>query len=206
MRFSANLVGANIAPQLARHNEIGVRYAHPVFGSVRLDYFYIETKKEILFNDISNLNENFDTRRDGFEFANEIALTPAVQVFTALTFTSAEFDNGAFDGKKIPLTPEFKWSAGLVTEPVKHLKLSMEATGVHDQFALNDFTNRFPMEDYWTLGGKLAYAKDNWEVFVRGQNLLGEEYSSFMTSDGLTTVNFNPAPKSYVEAGFRIEV
>ena len=52
----------NIEPQTAKHYEIGARYAHPVFGSLRVDYFYIETKKEIPFDTngigIKNKNKN----------------------------------------------------------------------------------------------------------------------------------------------------
>ena len=196
----------DIDPQIARHTEIGLRYAHPLIGSVRTDIFYVETKKEILFNDITNLNENFDTKRQGIELAAELALNERAQVFANLTYTKAEFDNGAFDGKTIPLVPESKWSAGVLLKPLKHLMVSVQATGVYDQFALNDFNNIFPMNDYWILGGKVAYQKENWEFYLRVQNILGEEYSSFVTSNAVDTVNHNPAPTSSIEAGFRFEI
>ena len=38
------------------------------------------------------------------------------------------------------------------------------------------------------------------------QNILGESYSSFVTSNGVDTVNFNPAPRQTVQAGFRVEI
>lgn len=196
----------DIDPQLARHHELGVRYAHPVFGSVRADVFYIETKKEILFNDISNLNENFDTKRQGVELAGEVAVAKGAQLFANYTYTQAEFDNGAFDGKTIPLVPKSKWSAGFLLTPDEHWKISVQATGVYDAFALNDFNNRFPADDYWVLGGQIAYARHNWEVFVRVQNALGEEYTTFATSNGVNTVNLNPMPEVTVEGGVRIEL
>ncbi len=195
-----------IDPQIARHHEAGVRYAHPVFGSVRAAAFYIETKKEILFNDITNTNENFDTMRSGLELANEVALSSSVRVFSSYTFTAAEFDNGAFDGKTVPLVPKSKWTAGVRVEPVKCWTVSAEAAGVYDQYALNDFNNIFPMEDYWTLGGRISYKQKNWEAFFAVQNLLGEEYSSFVTSNGVDTLNFNPAPTAYIEVGVKIEL
>jgi|GEM_PF-1229417 len=201
--FSPN---PNLDPQVARHYETGLRYAHPTFGSVRADYFYIETKKEILFNDISNLNENFDTIRQGVEIAGEVAVADKLQLFFNYTYAQARFDNGPFDEKDIPLVPESHWSGGLLFQPDPHWMISAEATGVHNQFALNDFNNLFPVKDYWTLGGRVSYRQDHWEVFFRAQNILGEEYSSFVTSNGVDTVNFNPAPTHYLEVGFKMDI
>lgn len=200
--FSPN---PNIDPQTAHHYELGARYAHPKYGSLRADWFVIDTKKEIFFNDITNLNENFDTQRQGAEAAGEIAVTPELQFFASYTYTDAEFDNGVFDGKAVPLTPRHKWTAGFNLKVLEHLKLTGQAAGVYDQFALNDFNNRFPAEDYWTADAGIAYTRDNWELFVRAHNILNERYSSFATSNGVDVVNFNPAPGTYLEAGFKFE-
>ncbi len=195
----------NIDSQKPRHREIGLRYAHPVFGSLRADFFYIETKKEILFNDIANINENFDTIRQGFELANEIALNDRTQFFFNVTYTDPEFDNGAFGGKTIPLVPETKWSLGTVAGPYRGWTASAQATGVYGQFPLNDFNNIFPVNDYWTTAAKLSCRQGKWEWYLKGQNLLDEAYSTFMTSDGVTLFNFNPAPGRNFELGCRLE-
>lgn len=196
----------DIDPSVARHWEAGARYAHPVFGSVRAGYFHVETKKEILFNAISTLNENFDTRRRGVELADEIALAPGVDVFFNYTYVVAEFDNGAFGGKAVPLVPETTWTAGAALGPWNDWSLVLRATGVRDRFALNDFNNVFRAEDYWTLGARLSYKRGPWEFYVRAENALDEEYASFVTSNGTNTVNLNPAPTGYFEGGFRLEL
>ncbi len=195
-----------IDPSTARHYELGVRYAHPVFGSVRAVAFAIETKKEILFNAISTLNENFDTKRRGVELADEIAVAEGVQLFTTYTFTEAEFDNGAFGGKTVPLVPASRWSAGMVLGPFAGWNVTAQAAGNYDAFALNDFNNVFRADDYWTLGLRVARKCGNWEFYVSGDNVLGDEHSTFTTSNGVNTVNVNPAPTSYFEGGFRIEI
>lgn len=195
----------SIDPQVARHYEIGVRAGDSKRLSARADGFYIETKKEILFNDVTNLNENFDTKRSGFEVFGDWRPADFLSLFAGYTFTRAEFDNGAFDGEHIPLTPEHKWSAGATLTPLPGLSASAQAVGVSDQFALNDFNNIFPAENYVTVDARVAYKKDGWQVFLRAENLLGEEYSSFVTSNAVDTVNLNPAPGRYFEAGFRLE-
>ena len=130
-----------------------------------------------------------------------------MQVFGNYTYTNPEFDHSIFDGKTIPLTPESKWTAGFALEILKHLKFSAQAVGVYDQFALNDFNNIAPANDYWTLGGKIAYAPGPWEIYVKAQNVLDEEYSSFVGFSSFgPTVTLNPAPTSYWEGGFKIEI
>lgn len=195
----------DVDPSVARHWEGGLRYAHPVFGSVRANYFYVETKKEILFNSISTRNENFDTRRQGVELADEISIAPGVGVFLNYTYVNAEFDNGAFGGKTVPLVPESTWTAGAALGPWRGWSLVLRATGVYDRFALNDFNNIFPVDDYWTLGARLSWRRGPWEFYAKAENALDEEYSSFVTSNGATTLNVNPAPTNYFEGGFRVE-
>ena len=196
----------NVDPSVARHREIGVRYAHPTFGSLRAVYFNIDTKKEILFNDITNTNENFDTQRQGVELAGEWAWSETFQTFARYAYTRAEFDGRAFDGKDIPLVPRHKWSAGFVWDPDTHWNITGQAGGVRDQFALNDFNNLFPADDYWTVDGRVGYRYKNLELFVKVQNILGETYSSFVSSNAVDTVNYNPAPRQSVQAGVRIEI
>ncbi len=201
--FSPN---PNVDSSVARHREIGLRYAHPSFGSLRASYFNIATKKEILFNDISNTNENFDTRRQGLELGGEWFLCRALELFAHYTYTRAQFDNGIFDGKDIPLVPKSVASAGVVWKPDTHWNVGVQANATADQFALNDFNNRFSMENYWTLDARIGYRRKNYELFLKAQNILGESYSSFVTSNGVDTVNFNPAPKETWQAGVRVEI
>jgi len=196
-----------IEPQVARHTEIGVRYAHPTFGSVRADVFHIETKKEIIFNATSFQSENFDTIRAGFEIAQELAITEHIDIFANYVYTNPEFDHGPFDGKTLPLTPESRWNAGFTLEPLKRLRISLYGGGTYDQFALNNFQNTVRADDYWTLGGRLEYGRGPWTVFLNLQNILGEEYASVVSTNGAgTVVNFQPSPTSYIEGGFRIEL
>src|SRR5262249_2558416 len=135
--------------------------------------FYIETKREILFDDITNLNENFDTRRSGVESVLSAKLAEGLTGYVNHTLVRAKFDNGAFDGKNVPLTPESRWSAGADWE-FAGWTVTGEAAGTHGQWALNDFNNLFPVDDYWTLMLRTAYHVDGWEFFIQAENLLGE--------------------------------
>ena len=116
------------------------------------------------------------------------------------------FDNGVFDGKNVPLVPETQWSAAVEWGPVQDWTVRVEAVGVQDRFALNDFNNRFDAGDYWTMDLEVRRVLPKGEAFVKMTNLLGQEYSSFTTSDGVSVVNLNPAPEFQIEAGVRLEL
>ncbi len=196
----------DIEASIAHHMEAGVRVKPWEPVSARATFFHIETDKEILFNDITNRNENFDTTRDGVEASLDWQLTELLKVSGGFSFTDAEFDTGMFDGKRVPLVPETQWSAALEWVPVQDWTLRLEASGVDGRFALNDLRNLFEAEDYWTMDLEVRRALPKGEAFVKMTNSLGEEYSSFTTSDGVSVVNLNPAPEFQIEAGVRLEI
>ncbi len=196
----------DIDPSIAHHWEFGARTKLSEAVALRGTYFHIETKKEILFNDITNRNENFDTLRDGAEAALEWNVTEALKTFVNFTYTDARFANGAFDGKVVPLVPESQGSAGFEWVPLEGWTVRMEATGVDGRYALNDLNNLFRAEDYWTADLEVRRAVPNGEIYFKMNNLFDERYSAFTTSDGISVVNVNPSPEFNVEAGVRLKI
>lgn len=196
----------DIDASVAHHLEAGLRakLGETVSGHVTL--FRIETKKEILFNDISNRNENFDTAREGLEASADWKICEALKASAGLSLVDARFENGVFDGKEVPLVPETQWSAALEWGPVRDWALRVEAHGVDGRFALNDLRNLFQAEDYWTLDLEVRRLVPHGEVYLKMTNLTGEEYSSFTTSDGVSVVNLNPAPEFQIEGGVRLKI
>jgi outer membrane receptor protein involved in Fe transport len=200
------LPNPNVDASVAHQTEFGSRFK-PYNGMLlQITLFHIETKKEILFNDISNLNENFDTLREGLESSAEIQLNSAWSAFLGCAFTDAEFDGGVFDAKKIPLVPESRGFAGLTWLGPQGWRVSVQVEGVLNRFALNDFNNIFPAEDYWTADLGLAKSLPNGEVFLKIRNLFDQRFSTFTTSNAVDTVNVNPSPGFNLEAGVRFEV
>jgi len=193
---------SDIDPQTAIHHEVGLRYT----DAFKISFFYIETEKEILFNDISNLNENFNTTRQGLEYSGEWELSDGINLISNYTYTQAEFDESEFSKNEIPMTPKHKWSVGVLTKITNEIKAQINATGVSGLYALNDFNNIFPVEDYWTLDSKISYKKDNWEIYLICQNFFGEEYSSFTASNGVDEIKYNPMPEQVIKAGLKIEL
>ncbi len=196
----------DINPSIAHHVEAGGRAKLTENVSLRGTYFHIGTKKEIIFNDITNRNENFDTLRDGAEAALEWDITGALKTFANYTYTAAYFANGVFDDKVVPLVPESQWSGGFEWVPAAGWALRLEATGVHGRYALNDLNNLFRAEDYWTADLQVKRALPHGEIYLKMNNLFDERYSAFTTSDGVSVVNLNPSPEFHVEAGVRLDI
>lgn len=198
---------ADIDPSKARHWEIGARTVQKSFHA-EAAVFLVETEKEILFNDITNRNENFDTKRAGVEAGGALELSKNLMWRPSASWTAAEFDGGAYSGMAVPMVPEFRWSSGLEWTPHEGYVLLFEVGGAANRYALNDFQNRFPAEDYWTtnLAFKKVLPNGLGDVYAKITNLLDHEYSSFVTSDGVGTVNVNPAPGFEWEAGVRIKI
>ncbi len=194
----------DIDSSVARHNELGVRIQQAEWGQLKVAGYLIETKKEILFNDITNTNENFDTQRHGVEITEDWVFSEMLRGVLRYTYANSEFDNGVFDGRKIPLVPESQWTAGVTLTPNKEWTIGLLANAVYDCFALNDFNNIFEAGDYWTAGLSVSYRQDNWELYVKADNVFGEEYSTFTTSNGVNVLNLNPAPEENFEFGLRI--
>jgi len=199
------LPNPSIDPSMAYHYEAGVRYQASAL-SAKAGFFLIQTKKEILFNDITNLNENFDTVRQGLSLSGNWSVLKGLDLFAHYTHAAAEFDGGVYDGRDIPMVPRNRAAVGFTASPVKNWTVSSQAVIVRDQFALNDFNNLFPVPNYWTMDARVAYRRGPWEIYFKADNLFGREYSSFMTSDGTVTVNYNPSPGRYIEGGFRLEL
>lgn len=196
----------DIDASIARHTEAGIRAKLREQATAHVTLFRIETKKEILFNDINNRNENFDTLRQGVEGRLEWRPARGWKGFASFTFTDAAFENGAFDDKNVPLVPETQWSAGVEWAPAHDWTVLFEAQGVDKRYALNDLNNLFEAEDYWTAGLEVRRNLPHGQAFVKMNNLLNEEYSAFTTSDGVSVLNLNPAPEFQVEGGLRFEV
>ncbi len=196
----------DIDSSIAHHAEAGARAKLSDTVLLKGTYFHIETKKEILFNDIVNRNENFDTLRDGGEVALEWDVTEAFKVFANYTYTDARFDNGRFDQKVVPLVPRSQCSGGVEWAMLAGWAGRLEATAINGRYALNDLNNIFKAEDYWTADFEIRRALPSGHFYIKINNLFDEQYSAFTTSDGVSVLNLNPSPALNVEVGLRLEV
>lgn len=215
--FKGNIA---LQPQQADVYEVGGRLrAGP--ATANATWFYTRIQDEILFvqgipgNPFLFQNQNHDTRRVGFETAAQVTL-PRLRGRAAYTFIDAEFRKGDFAGNTLPATPEHLFNAGVGVSPVESLWIDLDWQLVHDVFRINDVVNILPADNYGVLNLTVQYTVPNLggrphastRAYVTFQNLTGEEYVSFASSNGhtlATGAGENPMPPFNVLGGVSIE-
>lgn len=194
---------ADLEPQQADTYEIGTRAWHgPLSASATA--FYLRTEDEILFNQLTFSNQNFDTQRAGLELASGFALE-RVRGHSAYTFVDAEFRNGPFTERTLPGTPEHLFAASIGVSPLPRLWVDLQWQLAHDYVRINDVNNVLAGADNYGVLNLLcqyqlprpADAKP-WHptanAFFRVDNITNEEYVAFQSSNGVSALGAGEAP------------
>ncbi len=136
-----------------------------------------------------------ETQRHGVELSARAQVTTWLTATGAYTFTDTE---DAF-GNRLIRIPRHVYAFGLDIAPTDRLKINTTAQIVRDTLDAGNFV----LDDYVLLNAKVSYAiNDQLTVYVRGQNLLDQEYQvirGYGTSDlavyaGLTLKLDSPPP------------
>ncbi|MEM4204374.1 MAG: TonB-dependent receptor, partial [Candidatus Methanomethylicaceae archaeon] len=200
--FSPN---PDIDPTIANNYEIGMRYIDKEGNEGKASLYRIDSTREILLNVFAQpfqKNENFDTLRTGIEIYIKRSILEKLIFSFGYTFNNATFKCGQFEGKTIPLVPRNKYVAQVDYRIFDGLNFRIDYLGVSGQFALNDFNNLYPVEEYNVFNSKLSLKRDNYEVYLSIRNLFDEKYSAYVTSNAAGTLRYNPAPgRAYLIGG-----
>ena len=209
---------ADLQPQQGDAYEAGARLSTNRVRATATA-FYTRIDQEILFNNLTFTNENFDTRRFGVELGLQGEWpNPRVRGYATYTFVDAEFRKGTFAGNTIPGTPEHILHAGIGVSPLTSLWLDLDWTLVQDAVRFNDLSNRLRRADnYGVLNLLCRYELPRprhgtaWPVmtaYLKVENLTNEEYVTYQSSNGvdLTGAGEAPMPPTTFLGGIRITV
>ena len=73
------------------------------------------------------------------------------------------------------------------------------------QFRINDLYNQLPADNYGTLNVQLRYDQPHYSVYVKVNNITGEEYGTFQSSAGsAVSTGENPMPPTNWVAGMTL--
>ena len=195
---------ADLKPQQGDAYELGARgSAGPLRASATA--FYANIDREILFNNLTFTNENFDTRRFGLELGLHGDLPDRrVRGYVTYTFVDAEFREGAFVGNTIPGTPAHTLHAGIGASPLESLWVDLDWTVVAEAVRFNDLTNRLSGADnYGVLNLVCRYdlprprrteGRPAVSAYLKIENITNEEYVTYQSSNGLNMNGAGEAP------------
>jgi iron complex outermembrane receptor protein len=180
---------------------------------IGLTIFRIDMEDEIIYNNSTWINENFDpTRHDGAEVSLSYLWPKYLKFYGNYTYHKATFEEGAYNKKEMPLVPKHMANAGVEIYLPYNLSLRPEVRYVSDCFLSGDNDNSTEKLDAYTLlnfyiNYKPTIGKLSLTAFFGVDNIADVKHSSF----GLDYIQYSmlnvyyPMPGRTFKAGIAFE-
>lgn len=199
-------INFDLKPQTSRDVEAGLRGRWGAFG-LQSSAYLMELRDELHYSPATFTNINLDpTRRYGVENAATYRLSETVRLRGGLTYTRAQFTEGAWKGNDVPLVSRWTGSAGASWDIWDNLAvLDVDARYVGERRFDNDQANFQPtIPSHALVDLRLGGAADwaHWSLAV--QNLFDQKYFDYGIASSSTygTYNAYPMPGRTVMARF----
>lgn len=170
----------DLRPQHGRIGEIG---GSASLGPVqaRASLYRMHLKDEIGYDGALGANVNFDpTRRQGLEAELDWRIAEPLKAKLAYARTDAEFRDGPYDGKRVPLVPRDKLTLLLTWDAGRAGSYSALVNHVGARRYSGDFDNvRGQLPGYNTLDLQAAWNLKPWTVTARLLNALDRRYAPY---------------------------
>ena len=211
--FSFVVGGAALVPQTSRDQEVGLRRQYAL-GRYEIRAYRSELTHEIGYDpNIANpafwnpanlgANVNFDpTRRQGVELDGERKLSAALKWRGNLAWRSAQFREGIYAGKQVPLVPAKVLAMGLDWQLAPEHKISGGVNWVSS--AHPDVMNQCVMPSYSVSHVRYAYQRKDTDWALAINNLTDHHYyTQAFGCSGQVTSSIYPEPGRVVMASMR---
>ena len=189
--YSNPPVNQNLATQITKEVDTGIRYNITDWIGGGITYFQARTDNEIYYNPYTFSNGNYDkTRRQGVEAAVYLTLMKELTLDILYSYTDAKFDGGAFDGNRIPSVPKNKFSSKL-TYTWNNLTANAILTYVGPRYLISDQANQLSMLPGVTLlDFNVRYTYKGAQAYFGVKNVTGKQYSEY----GVASYPFGQPP------------
>ncbi len=169
--------------------------------------YRLDVDNEITWNNLTNQNENLDaTRHIGGEIELRYNPLSYLSFYCNAGYTDARHTKGDYDGKQVPLIPEWKGNGGMELNLESGLKCRLQLNYIGERYFGNDYSNtQKEMDGYQTVDIYASYNYRFLEFFLNASNIFGEEYSDFgFYNSWSKTFNYYPMPEAVYFGGVRI--
>jgi iron complex outermembrane receptor protein len=212
----------SIIPDLAKQTsnafEIGAKWRDErVDASLAL--YHMKVKNEIFLNPDPTvfLNQNFDrVRHRGIEAAVHYWILDWLAAYASYTLEDVEIrdaEDPAFEGRRVPVTPLHRGTAGIFARFPYWLELTLHGNFVGQRKVANDFFHDVDSLDrYGTLDVLAAWRPEIGEhlsgaLTVALRNITAKDYEGFGAKSAFSNrVVYNPAAKFTWEVGLMFTV
>lgn len=183
-------------------------------SKLKASLYYINLKDEIYFysNDLAwiatvNSNTNIDkSHKYGFDLSYQRSLNEIWNIALGYNYVKAIIDDEKIDGKDfsgnvLPGVSNHSIQAALTYLPNSNTSVSLSQVYRSEAYAQLDFENNFnqKQEAYYLTNITLNYAKDNYELFAKINNLLDRTNGVWIRDNQIYPADF----KRTVTAGLK---
>jgi len=190
MDFGTPAINQNLEPENGYEVELGTDWTiEQIFLSGRIFRQWMED--EIIYDPLvgmfgSNVNLPKNSRI-GLDLSLDWEITESIRSGVSYEYVKATFEEGNYDGSRVPLVPEGLIRLFLELQPVDSLLLNLGSSYVGESFRGSDFSNtEAKMEDYWLYDLSINYElSENATLFSGVENLMDKEYVSTAFGTGL---------------------
>lgn len=188
-----------LKPEKALNYEVGAQYTFKPGARAWLSAYSMQVDDKIAYNSLTMANENLEkTRHQGVEASLVLPLGEMFNIQGSASYNDAVFDDGLYDGKRVPLVPEWKYSLGLSAKPLEGLFARVQLNYVGDQVVGSDKANQYDsLDDYTTVDVYLSYQLKGWKVFVQGKNIFDEKYLTNAWEDAWSYAGYPQATATW---------
>ncbi len=204
-----------LAHQRGVQYELGWRHDIEGMAQVSVVPYWIDLEDEIFLDPSVSPghNANYDeTRRRGIEVSGSWDLLRCVsapglsewRVAADYRYQEAEFTEGNFSGRDVPMAPRHQAGIRMNGRARSGLGLSVGERLTGARYVINDIANALPQEEaYWVTDVETSFKKEEWEVWLRLENLFARRYHEMAVKSAGDSMNveYYPAPGRAVVVG-----
>jgi iron complex outermembrane receptor protein len=206
--FFTNTYTGYVKPAKANNYNIGYNNIYSN-NKLKISLYYIDLKDEIYYDSFGYKNRNLDkSHKYGLDFYDKYLINNQINIALNYNYVQAIIDKekeGTDDyaGNKLPGVSDHNVKATLNYLPNQYATLSLTQVWRSEAYAANDFNNNFTQKQdaYNSTDIAATYAKDNWEVFAKINNLFNQKNGLWIKDDAIYPVNFTTTAM----AGFKLK-
>lgn len=173
----------------------------------KVSAYYIDLKDEIYYDAFTYKNTNIDkSHKYGVDIYDKYIINQKFNIAFNYNYVQAIIDEEAgtsFAGKKLPGVSDHNAKATFSYLPNEFATLSLTQEYRSEAYAANDFNNNFSQKQdaYYPTNISATYAKENWEIFAKINNLFNQANGIWIKNDTIYPVNFTTTAL----AGFKLK-
>lgn len=171
-----------LRPQTSKDTELGYRRDHG-WAKWSARFYRSDLKDEIGYDPLEG-NVNFEpTRRQGFEVDASAKLGRTVNAGLQFAQRQAEFREGGYAGKTVPMVPSQSLTARLSHQISEARRVSLTSQAVSSQRITDDFDNSCTdkIPGYGTVNVRYSEKVQDWTFSAVVNNLADKQYYNFRT-------------------------